>query len=151
MDVTALDIANALIRQSKKEDIVMTQLKLQRLLFILYKEYFKETEVSLFKEVFIVKGDDFFIPEIFIAFGCGRCNHVKDYFYYDGINYKLPNFKVDPYLCKVFSEVWANYKNYDALYLSHLIKLQSTAFHSAKKSRNKTLSNFDIFSEKSYI
>ena len=42
--ITALDVANTFLARAKKEKIDISPMKLQKLIYILYKNYLKETK-----------------------------------------------------------------------------------------------------------
>lgn len=50
--VSALSVSNAILRQAWIDEIDITQMKLQKLLYILYKEFLKRTGRPLFPERF---------------------------------------------------------------------------------------------------
>ena len=52
--VTALNIANAILYKGFNESVDITPMKLQRLLYLTYKEFYKRTNTLLFDEKFEV-------------------------------------------------------------------------------------------------
>lgn len=52
--VTALNIANAILYKGFNEGVDLTPMKLQRLLYLTYKEFYKRTNTLLFDEKFEV-------------------------------------------------------------------------------------------------
>ena len=52
--ITALDVANTFLARAKKEKIDISPMKLQKLIYILYKNYLKETKKKLFSDKFEV-------------------------------------------------------------------------------------------------
>lgn len=52
--VTALNIANAILYKGFNEGVDITPMKLQRLLYLTYKEFYKRTNTLLFDEKFEV-------------------------------------------------------------------------------------------------
>lgn len=52
--VTALNIANAILYKGFSEGVDLTPMKLQRLLYLTYKEFYKRTNTLLFDEKFEV-------------------------------------------------------------------------------------------------
>lgn len=50
--ISALHVGNTILKRGQAEDIEITPMKLQRLLYIVYKEYYKRTNKALFAERF---------------------------------------------------------------------------------------------------
>lgn len=52
--ITALDVANTFLDRAKKEKIDISPMKLQKLIYILYKVYLQKNGFKLFEERFEV-------------------------------------------------------------------------------------------------
>ena len=52
MTITSVNIANSFLQKSFEEDIPLTVLKLNKLIYLFFRNYLKETENILFSEPF---------------------------------------------------------------------------------------------------
>ena len=66
--ITALDVANTFLERANKEKIDITPMKLQKLIYLLYKNYLKDTRSKLFWDGFEVWQYGPVIPSVYAAF-----------------------------------------------------------------------------------
>ena len=96
--VTALNIANAILYKGFNEGVDLTPMKLQRLLYLTYKEFYKRTNTLLFDEKFEVWK---YGPVV---------RSVKDYYReYNGTVLKASEDK-NPTFKSILTYIWDKYK-----------------------------------------
>lgn len=146
--ITALSVANYILEQAKKDNISVTPMKLQKLIYILYKEYLKETEKKLFSEKFLVWKHGPVLESVYHAFSRYKANPIQEYYSEETGRYKTVNptktFK------KVFKVVWERHKQQDGIYLSMLTHQKGAAWSKARDEGRGVLKTQDIFEEKTY-
>lgn len=149
MSVTSFNVANFIIKKCADENISLTPMKLQKLVYILYKEYLKETGDKLFEEKFMVWQYGPVVRKLYDAFKkfgaseIGR-NYVKDS---DG---KARMIKLEGDLEKVANKVMDKHKAQDGVYLSLLTHQENTAWYKGKAANETYLKTSDIKEEFSF-
>ena len=145
-----LCVANTFLHKAKSENIDITPMKLQKLIYIFYKEYLKGTKLKLFTEQFSVWKYGPVLPEVYNAFKCYGSNVITDYYSEDDDKYYTIDLKSSPTVESTFIDVWNRYKNYNGVYLSKLTHLPGTAWYKAREKRLPYLLDSDISEEVSY-
>ena len=77
--ISAVNTANNFIRRSKQEDIAITPLKLQKLVYFLYKQYLQSTKCKLFSEQFETWKYGPVVPSIYTEFSSYGNDPIKSY------------------------------------------------------------------------
>lgn len=146
--ITALDVANYILSEAKKEGIDITPMKLQKLIYILYKEYLKATRKKLFDDVFFVWQYGPVIESVYRVFSKYKANPIQEFYSEKEGKYTT----VDPTMTfrQVFNTVWEKHKNQDGVYLSNLTHQKDTAWSKARKEGLSVLKTKDIFEEETY-
>lgn len=149
--VTALNVANTFLNKGFECDIDISPMKLQKLIFILYKEYLKETGMPLFHERFETWKYGPVIRDVYSAFSGNRSNAIRDYYRdIDGVVY-IVDIRGGSVIAKVFDRVWEKYKNYSGEVLSMFTHRRGTAWSKAKEKNSWCLNNEDIEAEEDYV
>lgn len=139
-----LFISNNLLHLSFNENISITPMKLQRLLYFIYRDYLIETNQSLFSERFE-------------AWKYGPAlSSIHDNFhqYYDNpiTHYYKPLYqiseKTNPIFSKVLYFIWNTYKFHDGIALSQLTQKSGTAWYKAWINNRIFLEDDDIRKER---
>ena len=131
-----LFISNNLLHLSFDENIPITPMKLQRLLYFIYRHYLTETNQSLFSERFEAWKYGLALSSIYSYFHQYYGNPIT--YYYKPL-YQV-NEKTNPIFSRVLYSIWNTYKFYDGIALSHLTQRQGTAWY-------KTWINYKTFLE----
>lgn len=143
--ITAVTVANNFIQKGKKDKIDITPLKLQKLVYFLYKEYLKNTGKQLFSERFETWKYGPVIPSIYSEFNSYGDLPIKTFSQDSkGISYivtETGKFK------EAIEHVWSLYKNYSAFDLSLLTHKPDTAWSKAKEECRQYLKDEDIKNE----
>lgn len=152
--ITALNISNNILKKSFDENIPITPMKLQKLIYILYKTYLKETNKSLFRESFQAWKNGPVLKTVYDEFKLYGANNIECYYSCSSVeNCKIFTMveedKSEPFK-NILNSVWNKYKNYSPKELSKLTNLKNGAWEKAK-SKDGLLNDIDIIQEKDYI
>lgn len=142
-------VANNLLKRGQAEHIDITPLKLQKLVYFLYKDYLKRTGEPLFTERFETWKKGPVAPSIYAEFSSygklpirtfatdsrGKCFIVTE----DGI------FK------ECIDRIWRVYGNYSGRTLSELTHTEGSAWSKAKAQEQRYLNIEDIKNEPEYV
>lgn len=139
-------IANNFIKKSLDENIPVTPLKLQKLVYFLYAKYLKETNRKLFTERFETWKYGPVIPSIYAEFNSYQNKPIKT-MSKDSTGKSYRASEIDEF-GKCIDEVWETYKNYTGSALSDMTHEPDTAWTKAKEEGNLYLKDEDIKNEK---
>ena len=149
--ITALNIANNFLELAFKENITISPMKLQKLVYILYKEYLKLTGKSLFSERFEAWQYGPVLPNIYNEFKSYRGTPIKSYSLdADGGITKVNVIPMSDF-DYVLNDVWNKYKKFDGIELSNFTHKKDTAWEKSIKNETYFLDDNDIFEEASYV
>lgn len=143
--ITPVFVANNFLRRGMAENVGITPLKLQKLVYFLYREYLKRTNEQLFSERFETWKFGPVVPSIYAEFSSYGSNEIKTY---------ASDSKGKSYIVTetgVFKEcldkVWGIYGRYSGETLSALTHKDGTAWSKAKDNKQKYLEIEDIRNE----
>lgn len=148
MEIT-LSIANRFIRQAKVEDVHLSSLKLQCLVYLLYGQYLKKTRLTLFKELFVASknGPTLLSLQTAIYEQHNFDNETFDYFTNSDGTYSYLDITKHIQLQYTFLDVWYDYKNCSGESLLKVICKPMSAWKKARNKGSKALDNMDIYKE----
>lgn len=152
--ISALYVANTILDKAFNENIQITPMKLQKLIYILYKEYIKKTGKSLFSENFQAWQYGPVLESVYHQFSGYKKNNITDYYYTykNGERiYTLIDEKSSEEFTNILAYVWNNYKNFSAVELSNFTHINDGAWEKATKNKSYILKDEDIISEKDYL
>lgn len=147
----SLLIANTFLKCGKEEEIDISPMKLQKLIYIFYKEMLQATREKILSERFQVWQYGPVLESVYKEFKKYGSKPIKDY-YTDTKNvfYTL-DLVSQPVLGRVFERVWATYKTFDGISLSILTHGHDTAWSKALERDELFLSDEDIYEEAPYV
>jgi len=150
--ITALNVANTFLARAKQDNVDVTPMKLQKLIYIFYKEYLKKTNEKLFEEKFEVWKYGPVLSDVYYAFQKYRANAIDDFYYNDGKSRSYTTVKLIPGTAfySVFNAVWSKYSHYSGTFLSDLTHQDGTAWSKADRRNDSYLEDREIFEEESY-
>ena len=148
--VTALDVSNSILKRGFDEDIQLTPMKLQKMLYLVYKSYLKETGNVLFEERFGVWKYGPVVCDIYNIFKRYKSNGILDYGADSCGAVSIVDESVSHVFKNVLDEVWEKYKKYDGTFLSKLTHKKDTAWYKAAKRKDEFLSDYDIKKEEDF-
>lgn len=151
MLVDALTIANTILERAKEENKDITPMKLQKLIYCLYKEYYKRFRIPMFNERFEVWKYGPVLRSVYDAFKEYGSNAIKDFAKSsDGSVYVIDQ-KVSKNFKVVFDKIWDLYSDYNGIVLSALTHQENTAWRKAFDRRQLYLTDSDIACEDDYV
>ena len=147
--VAPVYVANNFLRRGKDEGIEITPLKLQKLVYFLYKEYLKQTGEPLFSEQFETWKYGPVVPSIYTEFNsCGSCAIKGFAIDSQGKSYIVRETGV---FAECIEKIWSAYKYCSGETLSSLTHREGTAWTKAKEKKARFLSDDDIRIEANLI
>ena len=138
-------VANNFINRALKENISITPLKLQKLVYFLYRSYLICTGEQLFSERFETWKLGPVIPSLYAEFQSYGDKSIKTFAKDSKDNVFMVTEKGKYKEC--LDDVWENYKDYSGIELSNFTHRENTAWSKAKKSQSRYLNDEDIKNE----
>ena len=140
--ISPVYVANNFIQRGKQEGIDITPLKLQKLVYFLYKKYLQLTGEQLFSERFETWKYGPVVPSIYAEFGTYGDNSIKSFAQdSQGNSFVVVEKGV---FGEAIDSVWEMYKGYSGIALSELTHLNNTAWSKAKKAERQYLDDEEI-------
>lgn len=149
--VSAISVGNSILKRGFQEDIDITPMKLQKLIYIVYKEYLKKTNLPLFSERFEVWKYGPVIRSIYDAFKHRKANAIKSYASESDGTIYIVNETSSEIFHSILDYVWSKYKNFDGIVLSQMTHRNGTAWYKAAVAGNAFLSDSEIVAEEDFI
>lgn len=143
-------VVNTIVHQAQVDQIALSPMKLQKILYFLYKEYYKEFDQALFAERFEAWIYGPVISEVYCAYQNRRDKNINQYMPDANGDLKKISLSTSPDFRKVFVSVWDRYKHYSGIELSKLTHSKDSAWTKAVATKNAFLSDNDIASEPDY-
>ena len=140
-------LSNTILMKSFEEDVGVSPMKLQRLIYLVYKDYMHVHKKSLFYEPFEpwVHGPVLSsLYYVFKRFGAEPITRFARGAMHDDI------YVVDPSAAEItgsINKIWNTYKSYTGIQLSELTQVPTTAWFKAYKNNLRTLRDEDIRDE----
>lgn len=148
--VTALNVANNILTRAFRDEIDITPMKLQKIIYFVYREYYKRTKRGLFNERFEVWRYGPVLPSIYSEFKQNGSNTIKRYIHDENGSVIRVKEKVNSQFKCVVDFIWDKYKNYDGIYLSSLTHRDGTAWRKAREKGEYYLLDEDIEKDEVY-
>lgn len=114
-----LYLANNILQRAFQQKIPVNPMKLQRLLYLTYKEYYKQTKKWLFEDSFEAWKYGPVLTDVQTAFMRYRSEPIKGY---ATINHKPYALEETNTVRSILDAVWEAYKSYDSITLSELTR-----------------------------
>lgn len=149
--IETISIGNTILQKAFEEKVSVTPMKLQKLMYCLYKEYYKTTKKPLFGERFEAWRYGPVLPSIYIAFKKYGANPITGYAKNeDGKVFVVDNTTSGKFW-DAFRKVWDLYKGCNGIELSSFTHREDTAWRKAIVSRNLYLRDQDIEEESDFL
>lgn len=143
--IVPVNIANNFIRRGKCEDISITPLKLQKLIYFLYKDYLKTTNKILFTEPFETWSLGPVVPSVYAEFSSYGKRPIETYAKDSQGNSYLVSEEGTFKQC--LDRTWNRYKEFSGIELSNKTHEPGTAWSKATSTKSRFLSVEDIKDE----
>ena len=140
-----LFIANNLIERGKAENISITPMKLQKILYFVYRNYLQESNIPLFAERFATWKYGPVLTSVYSVFY--GADPIKDFYRINGKAYKADE-NNDLLLHTVLDSVWNLCKKYDGVSLSKMTHRKGSAWYVAYNNDSVFLHDQDIKKDK---
>lgn len=143
-------VANTFLYYAFQENIDISPMKLQKLMYFLFREYAKSSNKKLFSEPFEAWAYGPVLPSIYYEFQSYGKRKI-DKFAKDAQGHvKILGLNNNDVLKRCFYTIWARYKFYSGPELSSITHKVGTAWYKAKENGNPMLSFEDILNDNEY-
>lgn len=149
--ISALNVGNNILQRGFEEDIDITPMKLQKLIYLVYKQYYKENKKSLFAEPFEVWRYGPVVRSVYDVFKEYRSNRISKYAAESNGSVLIVDETKSLAFKSALDYVWNKYKYYDGIPLSEMTHRQGTAWWKAAKDGEQYLKNSDIEQEVDFV
>lgn len=149
--VSALNVGNSILKRGFEENIDITPMKLQKLIYLVYKKYYQDTEKSLFSEPFEVWKYGPVVRSVYDEFKDYKANAIRRYAEENDKAVLIVNEELSVNFKKAMDYVWDKYKRYDGIPLSEMTHRKGTAWWKAAKAEKPYLSDEDIAEEGEFV
>ena len=145
--ITALNVGNNILQRGFAENIDITPMKLQKLIYFVYRDYLQRTGRSLFNERFETWKYGPVVPSVYNEFRKYGSNAIRKYAFDDSKTYTTVDEDSSPAFKSVIESVWNTYKNHDGIVLSSMTHQKGSAWRMAYEKRSPYLLDEDIRQE----
>ena len=142
-------VANSVLNIAFSKGIPITHLKLQKLIYFVYKKHLQDTKHALFSDFFEVWTYGPVLSSVYHAFKKYGSGNIDDYAYLTR-DTKKRVFIVssdDSAFYSALNWVWAVYGDCDAMTLVRLTHREGTAWHIADTKKSAFIDDMDIMRE----
>ncbi len=143
-------VANNIIKKAFCENIAITPMKLQKILYFLYRDYLKENNAPLFAERFMTWQYGPVLLSVYQEFKNFGASAINIPGRING-HALLVDENKDIRFKKVFDSVWSKCKNLTAIELSRLTHSPNGAWDKAYQAGKPLLSDSDIANDKTEV
>lgn len=145
--VEAIVVGNSILKKAFAENICITPMKLQKLIYFIYADYYHTTKQMLFEERFETWKYGPVLRSVYNEFkGFGARAISKFGISRDGNCYVI-NEIFSPDFKQSLDKIWDKYKHYDGVYLSSLTHAEGTAWWKAALEKKPFLDDQEILKD----
>jgi len=145
--VTALNVANNILKRAFNENVDITPMKLQKLLYFAYKRYLQTTNETLFEEPFQTWRYGPVVESVYSAFKEYGANHIDKFYEDSKTQIWLADEDRSDTTRMALDFAWGRYSEYNGIVLSGYTHQPNTAWYKAVKKNSNTLDVGDIRKE----
>ena len=146
--INAITVGNSILLRAFNENIDITPMKLQKLIYFTYQSYLRKTGMPLFEEKFETWKYGPVLPSIYHEFKKYGSNTIREYGKeYDRKTILTVDEEQSPIFKSILDHIWDTCKTLDGIYLSSLTHKPESAWSKALSRESNYLSDEDIKSE----
>lgn len=142
----ALLIANSILDDAFEYDYSISPMKLQKLIYFVYKKYLQDNRRPLFNEYFEVWQHGPVLPSVYREFKRYSGNTISSYAYFGDRTVRLVS-KSHPEIHLALEYVLSRYRRYGAVELSQITHQEGTAWSKALSRNELYLDDDEIGAE----
>lgn len=141
-------LCNTILKKSFTEGISVTPMKLQKLLYFIYRDYLKVFDKDLFTEKFEVWQFGPVLPSVYNEFHCFHSSRITQFAKNaNGSATIISDREEARPIMNSIDRVWEMYKNYTGIELSQITHRPGSAWYKAYQRNENTLCRQDIKDE----
>lgn len=148
--INPLYVANTILLKAHEENIDISPMKLQKLIYIFYKKNLQNNNEKLFNDKFEVWKYGPVLSSVYEYFKPFRSKPITNYFMDTDNTFTTLDLSSNKNVKNAFDDMWKVYKHFDGVYLSMLTHLEGTAWDKAKNQNKDFLEDNDIIQEFDY-
>lgn len=137
-------LSNTILKKSFDEDIPVSPMKLQKLIYFIYRDYLQSTGSPLFTEEFQTWQYGPVLRSVYDEFKTFKAKPITRFAKTANNEVYVINEAADEDLCASINNVWGKYKYGDGISLSKITHLEGSAWRKAYESQRLTLDDEDI-------
>ena len=134
-------VSNNFLIRSFRGKTPITSMKMQKMLYFLYRDYLNQTNISLFTERFSTWKYGPVLESVYYTYKPFGANSITTY---GGIPAYSIKEEDDPTLKKLLDDIWDRSRKYNGIYLSNLTHQPGSAWYQAWINNNPFLLDEDI-------
>ena len=143
---TALVLSNNFIRKTLNEEIPLSPMKLQKMIYFAYRDYLQQTGNQIFSEPFSAWKYGPVVESVYYQFNAFGAKSITK-FYRDSIG-DVRSISESGTIGDIINAIWREYKLFDGIRLSQITHREGTAWHKAWISSVPYLEDEDIRNER---
>lgn len=143
-------IANTVLMLAFEEKISVTSMKLQKLIYFIYKDFLKTTETKLFNEKFETWKYGPVLPSIYYEFSGFKSRPIDKFARDANGNVIVIDLNYDSQINESILKIWNKYKRLNGIELSQLTHSSNSAWSKAQNNGLDTLNDEDIKNEQEF-
>ena len=145
--VSAIALANTILKRAFKENIPVTPMKLQKLIYFVYRQFLQDYGKQILSDNFLVWQYGPVLQSVYDEFKSFRANQITRFAKDAKNNVYIVNESINKELSSVITDVWDKYKQYSGIYLSELTHRPGSAWRKARERNDEILSIEDLKNE----
>jgi uncharacterized phage-associated protein len=142
--ISPIALANTLLMKSFEEKIPLSPMKLQKMIYFIYRDYLQEYGASLFREPFGAWDFGPVVESVYQTFKGYGGEKIEKFARDAKGNVVIAG---DSDLTKIIDNVWLRYRHYSGVALSKMTHWEDSAWDKAIKAARPTLDDHDIGTE----
>lgn len=148
MRVPVQAICNTILLKSFSENISVTPMKLQKLLYFVYREYFQKNNEPLFSEPFETWQYGPVLSSVYNEFSSFHANRITKFAKNADGSSTVISADGAPRIMDAIDTVWDKYKSFNGIELSNITHRPGSAWRKAFDSHSAVLNDKDILEDR---